>query len=228
MKKIRLITAGFQTQNTQLQIMSPLIYKDYIIDLAFYNDGNTLSRINSLHPRLKSKIPKMMEWKFHPDYDYYIWVDSKFILYEGFLSYIMQYENQADLSLFQHQKRSSIKVEMDYMDAKMKNGDLYLNYRYEGEQMREQVNSYLDDVNFIDNQLFYGGCFMYSKKLVENKDYNMMSDWLLQCVLYSTQDQLPLPYLLYKHKVNYKAYSGDLLNNDFMIHGLVQKYKKNR
>lgn len=218
MKKIRLITASFGDDPNVLTIEAPLGYKDYIIDLAFYNNINTHSRAYSLHPRMKGKLPKMMEWHDNPDYDYYIWMDSKFSILEGFIENMLQYENDdnADLILFKHPERSSMREEMDFMSEKMREGSTYLNERYKGEIMEEQMDLYLSDENFVDDKLFYCGCFLYSKKLVENREYNVMTDWLLNCVMYCTQDQLWLPYLLKKHKVNYKVYTHDLLNNNFL------------
>lgn len=218
MKKIRLITASFGDDKKELTVKAPLIYKDYIIDQVFYNNTNTKSRAKSLHPRTKGKIPKMMEWYEHPDYDYYLWVDSKFTLLDGFIENMLEYENSsdADLFFFNHPERSSTKSEMDFMADKMRNGDSYLISRYDGEIMEEQVNKYLADKSFIDDKLFYCGLFMYSKNLVKNIEYNIMTDWLLHCILYHTQDQLWFPYLLHKHKVNYKVYSKPLLGNSFL------------
>ena len=39
------------------------------IDVKIYNDLNTPSRLLSMHPRLKGKIPKMLEWLSSPGYD---------------------------------------------------------------------------------------------------------------------------------------------------------------
>jgi hypothetical protein len=79
--------------------------------------------------------------------------------------------------------------------------------------MKEQVNFYLSDSNFVDNKLFGLGFFIYSKKLVENKDYNIFTDWFLHNCYWSIQDQLSLPYLLNKHKINYKIFDLKLLDN---------------
>lgn len=218
MKKIRLITASFGTDKKQLTINAPLIYKDYSIDVVYYNNDNTASRINSLHPRTKGKIPKMMEWYEHPDYDYYIWIDSKFTILEGFLENLFEFINvsDADLFFFNHPQRDSIKDELDFMMEMMKNGSPYLLRRYEGEEMEKQVNTYLADESFVDDKLFYCGLFMYKRSLVENKHTNIMIDWLLHCVLYSIQDQLSFPYLLHKYKVKYKVYDKALLDCKFI------------
>ena len=38
---------------------------------------NQADRLNAMHPRLRAKMPKMLQWAEFPGYDYYIWVDSK-------------------------------------------------------------------------------------------------------------------------------------------------------
>jgi len=218
MKRIRLITASFGHEPKQLRIRTPLVYKDYSIDIIAYNDDNTPSREKSLLPRTKGKIPKMMEWFDHPDYDYYIWIDSKFTILEGFLDHMMEYENDEDaqICLFKHPYHNSIKQEMDFMRDHMNNGDDYLISRYEGEIMEDKVNEYLADPSFKDDKFFYCGLFMYSKKLVENRGDNIMKDWLLHCIMYNTHDQLWFCYLLQKHKIKYRVYSQHLLKNNFL------------
>jgi len=219
MKNIRLITAAFGSGRKELRINTSLSDTKYAVDIVYYNNDNTPSRINSLHPRLKGKIPKMMEWLEHPDYDYYIWVDDAFTIYEGFLENIMQFaEEDFDLFLFLHTKRTSIQQELNHLNHKLDYSNQYMNDRYLGERMDEQVALYLADSSFSDNQLFFGGCLMYSKKLVQNNNYNLMTDWFLHNTLYSVMDQLSLPYLLHKHKTKYKIYPHVLMRNKFLVH----------
>jgi len=218
MKKIRVISASFGKDKKELDIDAPLFYKDYVIDVVLYNDQNTKSRVNSLHPRMKSKIPKMMDWLDNPDYDYYIWLDSKFIVLEGFIENMLRYEGKADLFLFNHPERTSIKTEFEHINNKMEKGNTSLIDKYGGELMKEQVELYLSDENFIDDHLFSMGCFMFSKAVVKNKDFNLMTDWLLHSFLYSTQDQLSFPYLLNKWKVKYVIYPENIMNSNFLMH----------
>jgi len=219
MKKIRLISAAFGGDQKELNITIPLSNENYSCDVVLYNDTNTPSRANSLHPRLKGKIPKMLEWLESPDYDYYIWVDSTFTIYDGFLEKIMQYaEEDFDLFLFAHTRRTSIRAELDHLNNKLKAGNKYLTDRYGGERMDDQVALYLCDKSFRDDQLYFGGCFMYSKKLVGNSDYNLMTDWFLHNTIYSIMDQLSLPYLLHKHQTKYKVYPHVLMRNKFLVH----------
>jgi len=219
MKKIRLISAAFGANEKELIINSSLSHEGYTCDVVLYNDSNTPSRINSLHPRLKGKIPKMLEWMESPGYDYYIWVDSTFTIYDGFLEKIMQFaEEDFDLFLFAHTRRTSIKAELDHLNSKLDSGNKYLTDRYGGERMNDQVALYLSDDKFNDSQLFFGGCFMYSKRLIADPNHNLMTDWFLHNTMYSIMDQLSLPYLLHRHKTKYKVYPHVLMRNNFLVH----------
>lgn len=189
------------------------------VEVALYNDDNTTSRQNAMHPRLKGKIPKMLEWEDDYNYDYYIWVDSKFTLYDGIITKLMDGIGDADLCLFNHPNRSSIASEYEFMSTLMKGGDTYLNERYVGENMRTQYSRYINDKTYVDNKLFACGCFVYSKRLVENTDYNLMKEWFYHNALYSIQDQLSLPYLLNKFNTKYNTYDFNLLGNHLMKHG---------
>lgn len=209
MKSVLIITASFGKDKKHKYPVPNLAYKDYVIHEISYDNSNTMSRENSMHPRLKAKIPKMMGWMDFPDYDYYIWSDSTTIIWETFMDDLMEFDDdeQADLFLFKHIKRSSIQSELEYLNDRMANGNAYLIERYAGEMINEQVNKYLSDETFVDNTLFAGGCFMYRKRLFQNKNYNLMTDWLLHNVLYSLQDQLSLPYLIHKHQTKYRVYN---------------------
>ena len=219
MKKIKLISAAFGPNQKELVLNTPLSHKDYTCDIALYNNSNTHSRENSLHPRLKGKIPKMLEWIDSPGYDYYIWVDSAFNIFDGFLDKIMEFaEQDYDLFLFEHTRRNSIQAELIHLKNKITTGTPYLSDRYGGERMTDQVNLYLSDKGFTDNHLFFGGCLMYTSRLVQNRNYNLMTDWFLHNTIYSIMDQLSLPYLLHKHQTRYKIYPHVLMRNKFLVH----------
>jgi|694.fasta_scaffold35292_4 hypothetical protein len=213
-KKVRVVTADFGNHINNFHYNLPNQNSTlYDIDYECLTDKNTPSRHNSLHPRTKGKIPKMLDWVEH-DADYYIWFDSKFkVVNDNFVEEIIQDLGDFDLGLIKHPQRDSIKSELEFMEKEMINKNDYLISRYDGERMKEQVNFYLSDSNFVDNKLFGLGFFIYSKKLVENKDYNIFTDWFLHNCYWSIQDQLSLPYLLNKHKINYKIFDLKLLDN---------------
>ena len=186
------------------------------IDVKIYNDLNTPSRLLSMHPRLKGKIPKMLEWLSSPGYDYYIWVDSKFTLNNGIIETLINQLGDADLGLFKHSHRDSVQSELEFVNLLIEQGNHYLNSRYVGEHMDKQVSDYLSDETFVDDKLFAAGCFIYSSKLVENTQYNILKEWFFHNNLYSIQDQLSLPYLLHKFKTKYITFDFDLLNTSLM------------
>ena len=179
-----------------------------------YNDNNYPLRDKSLSPRLKGKIPKMLEW-INDDADYYIWLDSPFeIISDNFIQNTLNAIGDNDLCLCKHNSvRSSIKEEFEYVKKEMQSNNTYLTSRYSGEDMDRQISIYLEDKSFTDNNLFEMGFFIYSKKLVENKNYNLMTDWFFHNSLYSIQDQLSIPYLLHKHNVKYTTFDFNVFNN---------------
>lgn len=213
--KINLISANFNNHRP-LIVNNHNEIKNLNITISNYDDSNYYDRTLALQPRLKSKIPKMLEWLKNDKYDYYIWLDSKFTVNEGFITELISQTSDNDLMLFKHPHRNSIKEELLFMENLMSKNDHYLKNRYDGEPIKEQVETYLSDKNFVDNKLFACGCFVYTKNLVINKDYNILKEWFLHNTIYSIQDQLSLPYLLQKFEVKYNTFNFDLLNNKFL------------
>ena len=214
-KKIKIVSASFGLENKldcvdmPQQVGDLFYYKTYN-----YNDNNYPLRDKSLHPRLKGKIPKMLEW-MHDNADYYIWLDSPFeIISDKFIQNTLNAIGDNDMCLCKHGSvRSSIEEELRYVKLEMQSNNPYLIDRYSGEDMDRQVSIYLEDTSFTDNNLFEMGFFIYSKKLVENKNYNLMTDWFFHNSLYSIQDQLSIPYLLHKHNVKYTTFNYNVFNN---------------
>lgn len=213
--KIKLTSCNF-SDNQSLIINNQDEIDRLNVDVKIYNDLNTPSRLLSMHPRLKGKIPKMLEWISSPGYDYYIWVDSKFTLNNGIIETLINKLGDADLGLFNHLNRDSIQSELEFVNLLIEQGNHYLNSRYVGEHMDKQVSDYLNDKTFVDDKLFAAGCFIYSSKLVENTEYNLLKEWFFHNNIYSIQDQLSLPYLLHKFKTKYITFDFDLLNTKLM------------
>lgn len=213
--KIKLVSCNFG-ESQSLIINNQKEIERLNVDVKIYNDSNTSSRLLAMHPRLKGKIPKMLEWHSSPNYDYYIWVDSKFTLNNGIIETLINQLGNAELGIFNHSHRNSIQLELDYVNLLIEQGNEYLKKRYVGEDINKQVSDYLNDETFIDNKLFAAGCFIYSNKLVENCDYNLLKEWFFHNNLYSIQDQLSLPYLLHKFQTNYISFDFDLLNTKLL------------
>ena len=176
-----------------------------IMDFVCINDSTYPLRNNALHPRMLGKIPKMLAWELYPGYDYYIWIDSQFTFSTSTCAqwFIAQLAN-GDAAFFAHpHDRTSILDELLFVEDGMNNNSEYLISRYGGENMRKQVEHYLQDATFADNVLIAAGAFIYSAKIVENKQYNVMKEWFYHNCIWSVQDQLSLPYLLHKFNIKY-------------------------
>lgn len=213
--KVHITTALFGGGNLSLELPEQDIVDGTVVTTAVYTDANTDSRKNSLHPRLKGKIHKMVEW-LSVDADVYIWLDASFTIKSGrFITEVLRSLSGYDMCLFRHSVRSRIKDEFDFVTM---SDSSYIRERYDGESMGKQVSIYLSDPTFVDENLFELGFFAYTKNLVKNKDYNVMTDWLIHNTLYSVQDQLSLPYLLHKHGVRYTTFDyNSIYDNPLVI-----------
>jgi hypothetical protein len=220
-KKFRVITADFGNhyKSNYNYLLPEQNTTKYTIDFVCYNDNNTISRGNSLHTRTKGKIPKMLDW-VENDADYYIWFDSSFtITSSNFVDIVVDFLGDYDICIHNHAFRSTIKDESEYVLDRIIKGDHHLIQRYDGERLSDQVNFYLNDEGFIDNKLFEMGFFVYSKKLILNKNYNLLTDWFFHNCYWSIQDQLSFPYLLHKHNVKYKTFETNIYSSDYIKHG---------
>lgn len=181
-------------------------------------DDNTESpRTLAMSPRLRGKIPKMLVWEEHPGYDYYIWIDSGFsILNESSIERMVDECINVDACFFKHSERYNVKQESNFVNVLMSRGHQYLLERYEGERMTEQVDKYSKDETWIDNILFECGTFIYSSKIVANRESNVMKEWFYNNCIWSVQDQLSLPYLLHKFGINYKLLEGNVWVNEYI------------
>lgn len=174
-------------------------------------------RINAMHPRLRAKMPKMLQWSDFPGYDYYIWVDSKLRMDNPKAAEsLVKACSDKDACFFRHSARNSIRLELEHVIDHLNNGSQYIIDRYAGEDMAGQVSSYLADSNFVDHSLFECGSFVYSSRVVQNPDLNLFKEWFYHNCIWSVQDQLSLPYLLQKFGVNYGILEGTVYKNNYL------------
>ena len=174
-------------------------------------------RINAMHPRLRAKMPKMLQWSDFPGYDYYIWVDSKLRMDNPKAAEsLVKACSDKDACFYRHSARNSIRLELEHVIDNLNNGSQYLIDRYAGEDMAGQVSSYLADSNFVDHSLFECGAFVYSSRVVQNPDLNLFKEWFYHNCIWSVQDQLSLPYLLQKFEVKYGILEGTVYKNNYL------------
>ena len=180
------------------------------VSTAYYTDGNTPSRHNAMTPRLKSKIPKMLEWQTI-DSDWYVWMDSSLRLktdLDDLPAAILKAAGNNPLCFFRHSGGNSIREEAFRVLESMAHNHQYLVKRYSGEPIREQIIHYYGDPNFIDNQLFASTFFAYHKSAAP-----MMLEWFNHTVTWSMQCQISLPYVLQKSGLKTSIFEG-LVNKE--------------
>ncbi len=211
---IHFISASFNRNKSNQYIIKSSSHK---ISISSYDDRNYPSRRLAMHPRLKGKIPKMLEWKFI-NADWYVWLDDSFtVITDTLAEDILKVAGKNKLCLFRHPNRNSIKEEFEFMQKKLNQKNLYLYSRYDGEPIEEQVKHYLNDPSFKDNNLFSMGFFAYHKSMKP-----LMLDWFLENITWSIQDQISFPYVLQKHKVKYSVFEGTFLRNPYVKHELTK------
>lgn len=212
--RIHIVTANFNgLSKAPLEFHS----KDHDVSVANYTDENTPSRRLAMHPRLKGKIPKMLEWR-NVEADWYIWLDASFtVISKDLVSDVLKAAGENPLCFYRHHKRHSIKEECDFMTSSMGKRSLYLHSRYDGEPFEAQVNHYLKDLDFTDDCLFACGFFAYHRSMS-----GLMQDWFLENVCWSVQDQLSLPYILKKHHAQYSVFKeGTIIDNPYVKHNIT-------
>lgn len=180
-----------------------ITHDKYTITNAFYDDNNTPSRHLSMHPRLKGKIPKMLEWKFI-DSEWYVWLDSSIkILSNDICDWIIETANGKSLCLFKHSYASTILEEANRVRENLNRSVDYINRRYRGEPITEQLIHYYGDPQFKDNKLFGLTLFAYHRRASL-----LMKEWFDHNVIWSIQDQLSFPYVLNKSGIEYSLFDG--------------------
>lgn len=209
MTKVLIISSNMGRRVSNTVVKQEGVSADYIC----YNDTNFPTRSSSFTPRMTSKIPKMIGWMLNPGYDFYIWIDNYFnIKRPDAAAWFIQEINGHDILLLKNPYRNSIKKEAEFMHERISENASNFMDRIGGEPIMEQVETYFLDHTFTDNKLMAGGIFCYSSELVKNTEYNFMKEWFFHTCFYSIRDQLSLPYLLHKMKVNYKLSDYNYFN----------------
>ncbi len=184
-----------------------------LLQSHYFTSDNLPQRKHSFSPRLRAKIPKMLGWQLLLQRDLYIWLDSSIALsHPKSISWLIENLEDNDIAAFSHPFRNSIKEELEYMEVRMQTGDQYLIDRYDGEPIWQQVNEYLQDPDFVDNNLWACGILIYRKDV---NVFNFLYEWYCHCCIYSVQDQLSFPYLLDKSGIRIATLPGNELDNPY-------------
>ena len=164
----------------------------------------------AMHPRLKAKVPKMLEWQLY-DADWYIWLDSSCRIKPGadIPKTILSTSKGNPLCLFRHPQGQNIREEANCVRRRLAANDDYFKRRYAGEPIVDQLVHYYGDPGFNDHQLFQMSFFAYHRSAA-----NLMLSWFVENCRWSIEDQISFPYVLQKFKLDFSLLTGTVIDND--------------
>lgn len=180
-----------------------------------YTEENALRPRSDLNARLKSKYFKMCQHEIKPNAQAFIWADGSYQIYEGITEWFLQELGSADAVFIRHPFLSSAREEMEFVEKGIQNGDPYLVTRYTNERISQQYACY-KELGFPDTFLVCGGLFIRKNTPKVN---NAFDDWFLENVKWTIEDQISLPYIIWKHKLDIK-----IIDSNFMLSGPYHKY----
>lgn len=157
-------------------------------------------------PRMSAKWFKAHPHKALPRHSRTVWVDAGVqIQREDFAATVLDASRSSGLSLIQHPTRDAVRAEALFcLDLP----------KYQGQPMLEQVDHYRHRKGFPDTSgLWAGGVMGRDNRRVIRR---LSNQWWRENRRWTYQDQLSLPYLLWKFDVQPGAVPFDLLDEEML------------
>lgn len=154
----------------------------------------------SLDPRLLGKFVKCRPWEYL-NADLFVWMDGSFDLREDAVAQMVDDLGDGLVAFHRHPERDSIIDEALFSRR--------LN-KYPGWDVVSQARSYVAS-GFPDGRgLWAGGLFIW-RNCLEVRQLGQL--WLDEICRWTVQDQLSLPYVLWRCGIEPRELSGGLLSN---------------
>ena len=154
------------------------------------------------HPRLAAKWFKMNPHRLFADYRHTIWIDGNVkISTESFADEVLACVSESGLALFRHPDRDNVFDEARFSSEMPK---------YEGLPVLEQVDHYRAQ-GFDASGLY--ACGILVRDNASEKIRQLNDDWMHENTRWTYQDQLSLPFLLWKHGIEPGVIPYDLWDN---------------
>lgn len=213
-KKIAIVSANFGNFEKVTSVELNSVPQTTPCSFFNFNESKFPLRHCSFTPRMQARLVKMFYWQMLPDYDYYIWIDSScvFSRADSVEWFIKQCEG-VDLVVFKHPNRKTIREEYDYVIERLKNKCKYLTPRYENELFKEQMQEIDDDKDYVDD-LLIASTVMVCKNCDNIK--KLMKEWWYHNSRYTSEEQLSLPYAIWKTRCTYKALEDNYMKMPYL------------
>lgn len=150
------------------------------------------------------------------DYDFYIWIDGSIFLRREFVTLMVKLFKQyaPPLVSFKHSARNSVGAE--FLESVNMN-------KYRAQPLTQQYKTYVNE-NFPDNLGLFENTVMIKKNCdTVNKAFDM---WWEHNVKYSYQDQISLPFILWKSGLGKPLLiEENVFNNTMLTYTTRETYK---
>lgn len=172
------------------------------------------------HTRLVAKIPKMMFYKVVPhEYDYYVWLDSKFTIHEHWLDYllwIIKKYSTCDIITFKHSARNTIEEEVQVVLKGVKAGYPSFWTKYYAPDIAFQLHKYKLAKGFVDDHLNELGMIVYSSRMIAKSQF--AEEWYAHNCYFTIQDQISFPLVSKKHNITLASIGQSVYEIPFLTH----------
>jgi len=139
--------------------------------------------------RRNAKVYKILPHLFVPDYDYYIWIDSTHYVAVDPFDIIKEFLVNSDIALFKHPERSCVYEE----------SELIKDINFDHHSLVDSQIEFYESMGFPKNYGLYELSCRIQRNTLKIKEA-MLSWWEMIC-MYSSRDQLSLPYILRKYNI---------------------------
>ena len=185
--------------------------EDWTYAVHHFTD-ETMPLRTSMSPYLQARIPKCYGWSLVPGGDVYVWLDACFRLARpDALAWLIEQLGDAHIALYAHPFRSSIHAEAAFIQQQLPQSRRLMK-RYTGDRIAEWLEL-LDEDGYQDNVLFAGGVLAYRPRAHVMR---ALGEWGVTNWLYTTNDQLTLPYHLTRNAVRVSVLPGDIYHSEHL------------
>lgn len=197
MMRVALVSANLGAYDPPADWPDQIVPDGVTVDVHRFTDENFPPRHKAMTSRLQCGIPKWCGPDLVRGADVYLWLDASVIPTPIMVQWFLTHLDEADIAVFQHPARRTIREEYEFMATRMaRPGERYLTERYQGEWLHEQYARIAADPTYEDSRLYASTAFAYRPTAKIRAAFwdiwAAKARWLLH-------DQLWFPYALSKH-----------------------------
>jgi hypothetical protein len=220
--KICVLSGNLGDYDDPVPDVAQVMPDDTQVDIFQLTDRDLPPRPLAMTSRLMAGLPKMFGPNIKPGYDAYIWHDASVSIQSpGTAAWMLDYlwgepdsltrsrslkyggrerpgfvrHRPADIAIFKHPDRKTVREEWQFVKAKLEAGNRYLVSRYADEWLDQQADAIFTDPEFVDDALYASTAFIYWNT---ERVRAALKEWWYHKSRYLTHDQLALPYVLQK------------------------------